>query len=115
MKSRIQFRFRVYRDEDIAIGPGKVALLEALAQTGSISAAARQLGMSYKRAWLLVDELNRALHRPAVTTASGGSGGGGSTLTPVGEELIKRYRSVESTARVAAAGDIAALTRLLAP
>lgn len=115
MKSRIQFRFRVYRDDDVAIGPGKVALLEALAQTGSISAAARQLGMSYKRAWVLIDELNRALQQPAVTTASGGAGGGGSALTPIGEELVKRYRSVESTARVAAAGDISALTRLLSP
>jgi molybdate transport system regulatory protein len=114
MKSRIQFRFRIYRDDDVAIGPGKVALLEAVAETGSISAAARQLGMSYKRAWVLIDETNRAMVKPAVTTVAGGAGGGGAALTPVGAELIRRYRAVESAARVAAAPDIAALTRLLA-
>lgn len=115
MKSRVQFRFRIYRDEDIAIGPGKVALLEAVAETGSISAAARQQGMSYKRAWGLIDQVNRSLNKPAVVTASGGSGGGGTVLTPVGQELVQRYRAVENAARVAAAADIAALTRLLAP
>lgn len=114
MKSRVQFRLRIYRDDDIAIGPGKVALLESVAETGSISAAARQQGMSYKRAWILIDEVNRSLSKPAVVTASGGSGGGGTVLTPVGEELVKRYRAIESTARLAAASDIAALTRLLA-
>lgn len=115
MKSRIQFRFRVYRDETIAIGPGKIALLEAVAETGSISAAARQQGMSYKRAWSLIDEVNRSLYKPAVETAAGGTGGGGTVLTTMGAELIKRYRAIESTARVAAASDIAALTKLLAP
>ncbi len=115
MKSKVQFRLRIYRDDSIAIGPGKVALLEAIAETGSISAAARQLGMSYRRAWLLVDELNQALHAPAVSTAAGGAHGGGTALTPVGNELVKHYRAIESAARVATARDIAALTRLLAP
>lgn len=114
MKSKVQFRLRIYRDDSIAIGPGKIALLEAIAETGSISAAARQFSMSYRRAWLLVDEMNRALAKPAVNTAAGGSFGGGTVLTPVGEELIKRYRAVESVARTAAAIDIAAITRLLA-
>jgi len=114
MTHRAQFRLRIYRGPDIAIGPGKVALLEAIAETGSISAAARELKMSYRRAWVLVDEVNRALHAPAVATAAGGAHGGGTSLTPVGQELVKRYRAVENTARMAAAADIAALTRLIA-
>lgn len=115
MKSKVQFRFRIYRDECIAIGPGKVALLETIAKTGSISAAARQLGMSYRRAWVLIDEVNRSLRSPAVSTSAGGTRGGGSALTPVGKKLVKHYRAIESTARMAAAADITALTRLLAP
>jgi molybdate transport system regulatory protein len=115
MKSRVQFRLRIYRDDSIAIGPGKVELLEQVAQTGSISAAARQLGMSYRRAWLLIDETNRSLASPAVATSAGGAHGGGAALTAVGQELIKHYRAVENTARVSAAADISALTRLLAP
>ena len=115
MHSKVQFRLRIYRDDSIAVGPGKVALLEAIAQTGSISAAARQLGMSYRRAWVLVDETNRALTHPAVNTAAGGAHGGGTALTAVGVELVTRYRAIENTARLAAASDIAALNRLLAP
>ncbi|WP_073103396.1 winged helix-turn-helix domain-containing protein [Pollutimonas bauzanensis] len=115
MKTKIQFRLRVYQDDSIAIGPGKVALLEAIAETGSISAAARQFNMSYRRAWLLIDQMNRALSQPAVATATGGAHGGGTRLTPVGEDIIKHYRAIESTSRIAAAEDIAALTRLLAP
>ena len=114
MKSKVQFRLRVYRDESIAIGPGKIALLEAIAETGSISAAGRQLGMSYRRAWVLVDEMNKALAGPAVNTATGGSHGGGTVLTEIGEKMIRHYRAIESTARTAAAADITALTRLLA-
>ena len=115
MKPRVQFRMRIYRDESIAIGPGKISLLEAIAETGSISAAARNLDMSYRRAWALVEEVNAALAHPAVLKAPGGAHGGGAQLTPVGEKLIKHYRSIESSARLAAAPDIAALTRLLAP
>ncbi len=115
MKSKVQFRLRILRGEEIAVGPGKVALLEAIAETGSISAAARQLGMSYRRAWVLVDETNRTLRSPAVATASGGTNGGGTALTTVGEAVVKHYRAVEAAARLAAAKDIAALNRLLAP
>jgi molybdate transport system regulatory protein len=114
MKPKVQFRLRIYRDESIAIGPGKIALLEAIAETGSISAAGRQIGMSYRRAWTLIDEMNRSLSAPAVNTATGGAHGGGTALTAVGRKLIKHYRAIESTARVAAAADLAALTRLLA-
>jgi len=97
------------------MGPGKVSLLEAIAETGSISAAARRYGMSYRRAWLLVNEMNQALREPAVATATGGAFGGGARLTTVGEEIVRRYRRVEATAYEAAAADIAALEDLLAP
>jgi molybdate transport system regulatory protein len=115
MKTRVQFRLRIYRDDSIAIGPGKIAVLEAVAETGSISAAARKLGMSYRRAWMLIDEMNHALSSPAVNTAAGGSRGGGTALTPVGEEIVKHYRAIENAARLATAADVRALTRLLAP
>jgi molybdate transport system regulatory protein len=78
------------------LGPGKIRLLEALSETGSISAAARKLDMSYKRAWDLVDDLNGLLNAPVVIAAKGGSGGGGAALTPFGKELIAVYRELES-------------------
>ena len=115
MKTKVQFRLRIYRDEVIAIGPGKIALLEAIAEAGSISAGARQLGMSYRRAWSLIEELNSTLSQPVLNTATGGMHGGGATLTSTAENLIKHYRAIESTARIAAAADLAALTRMLAP
>lgn len=115
MKNTVQFRLRIYREDTVAIGPGKVALLEAIAEAGSIAAAARQIGMSYRRAWLLVDETNKALKQPVVGTAAGGTRGGGTVLTPTGQELVARYRALEAAARKAAAPEIAALTRLLAP
>ena len=86
----------------LAIGPGKVALLEAIARTGSITSAAKALGMSYRRAWMLVDETNRCLVTPAVETASGGQHGGGSALTAAGRELVKRYRALERDTGIAA-------------
>ena len=106
MKSKVQFRVRIYRDDSIAIGPGKVQLLETIAETGSISAAARQLDMSYRRPLAVV---------PAVTTAKGGTHGGGAGLSPTGVQIIKHYRAMEAASRAAASADIAALNRLLAP
>lgn len=76
MKPDLQFRLRLYRDEVVAVGPGKVTLLEAIARTGSISAAAREINMSYRRAWVLVDERNQSLRSPVVSTATGGHRGG---------------------------------------
>src|SRR6516164_2139412 len=78
------------------IGPGKIALLEAIRSTGSISAAARSLGMSYRRAWLLVEEINAALLEPAVTAETGGRHGGGAVLTAVGARIINLYRAIET-------------------
>lgn len=95
---RPEVRFHIRDDTgsvDLAIGPGKVALLEAIRDTGSITSAAKALGMSYRRAWLLVDETNRCLVSPAVETASGGPHGGGTALTTVGAELVQRYRALE--------------------
>ena len=86
------------------IGPGKIALLEAIRSTGSISAAARSLGMSYRRAWLLVEEINHTLREPAVTAETGGSGGGGAVVTPVGERVVGLYRAIETHARAATGG-----------
>ena len=111
----VRFRLRVRQGEHIAIGPGKVALLEAIQEHGSISAAARSLGMSYRRAWLLIDELNHALASPATSSEQGGQRGGGSALTPVGEALIRLYRSIEQEAHRACADRIDALTALLKP
>jgi molybdate transport system regulatory protein len=97
----------------IRIGPGKIALLEAIRTTGSISAAARFLGMSYRRAWLLVEEINNSLREPAVTTASGGRHGGGATLTVVGKNVVDLYRAIESRARSAAGREFCQLGMLV--
>ena len=77
-------------DSGARIGPGKAALLESVASTGSISAAARSMGMDYKRAWLLVESLNRAFVSPVVERTIGGVGGGGARLTPFGQDLLSR-------------------------
>jgi molybdate transport system regulatory protein len=94
------------------IGPGKIALLEAIAQTGSISAAARQLGMSYRRAWLLVEDINTRLKTPAVTRAKGGMRGGSSEITDAGQQLIILYRKLEASAYSGADADMRALAAL---
>ena len=101
-----KFRMRVTTGDIIAIGPGKIALLEAIDEKGSITAAARHLDMSYRRAWLLLDELNRSLVQPAVDSAKGGQHGGGSALTDAGRELIRLYRQIEAKAMRACAADI---------
>ena len=98
---------------DLAIGPGKIALLEAIERTGSITAAAKSLGMSYRRAWMLVDETNRCLIAPAVATATGGSRGGGTVLTSVGKDLVSRYRAVERQAANAVARQFKSILRPL--
>ena len=91
------------------VGPGKIALLEAIRGTGSISAAARAMEMSYRRAWDLVDELGRAFGRPVVTSQAGGRRGGGARLTDLGEELVFRYRVIERMAAIAAQPHLDAL------
>jgi molybdate transport system regulatory protein len=108
-----RFRLRINKGEEIAIGPGKVALLQAIAEAGSITAAAKQLGMSYRRAWLLVDDMNRCFRKPVVDSAKGGKEGGGTVVTDTGLEVIRLYRGIEQQAQKAAAKDLDKLTRLL--
>ncbi|MCX4163412.1 MULTISPECIES: winged helix-turn-helix domain-containing protein [Paraburkholderia] len=112
-KPEVRFRMRIQQADTIALGPGKVALLEAVREHGSISAAARSLKMSYRRAWLLMDELNRSLKSPATVSEHGGQSGGGSVLTPVGEEIIRLYRDIENQAYTVCSEQIAALTRFI--
>ena len=92
-----------------ALGPGKVRLLEAIASTGSISRAGRALGMSYRRAWLLVDDMNRSFRAAVVVTRGGGAKGGGAALTAFGRELIEKYRAIEARATAATKPQLAAL------
>jgi molybdate transport system regulatory protein len=111
MSITVQFRLRITKDEEIALGPGKVALIEAIQRTGSISAAAREHGMSYRRAWLLVDSMNRCFKSLIVETAVGGKTGGGAVVTALGVEIATRYRKIETDAAKAAASDVKALLK----
>ena len=112
MRPSLRFHIRDReREGEIAIGPGKIALLEAIEATGSITGAARRLGMSYRRAWLLVDETNRSLVRAAVTAAAGGKKGGGAQLTPTGIELCRRYRAIERLVDTAVTRELRGLLR----
>jgi molybdate transport system regulatory protein len=90
---------RIDLSQTAAIGPGKIRLLECIDETGSISAAGRAMAMSYRRAWLLVEELNRLFRRRIVITKLGGKAGGGAELTPFGRSLIQHYREIESEAQ----------------
>lgn len=111
---RTRLTLRLDFHPDGQLGPGKVRLLEEIGRHGSISGAGRALGMSYRRAWLLVDEINRTFRSPAVATRPGGSGGGGAALTDWGERLVKLYRATEEAARLGAAGCIQELEQELA-
>jgi molybdate transport system regulatory protein len=98
----VRLTVRVDFGSNGALGPGKIRLLEAIGKAGSISQAGRSLGMSYRRAWLLVDDMNRCFREPVVTTQPGGAHGGGAALTPFGRELIEKYRAIEAQAATAA-------------
>ncbi len=99
---------------DTRVGPGKIALLEAIAARGSISAGARSLDMSYRRAWELIEELNGIFGHPVVEPKTGGRKGGGATLTALGLSLVTRYRAMERAAEAATAPHLDALTREIA-
>ena len=96
-----------------SVGPGKIRLLELLRETGSIAAAGRAMDMSYRRAWLLIDALNRSFREPVVATKLGGNGGGGAQLTRFGEELITHYRDMETVAHAALRPHLSALDHAL--
>jgi molybdate transport system regulatory protein len=100
---------RIDLDQKGRIGPGKIRLLENIDSCGSISAAGRAMNMSYKRAWDLVDEINRICQRAAVDRQAGGKNGGGAMLTPFGLSLVARYRKIERSAESAARKDLQAL------
>ena len=101
-KKYIKLRARLMRDEEIAFGPGKADLLAAIDRTGSISAAARDMGMSYRRAWLLVDTMNRCFRSPLGDSAPGGKHGGGARLTDTGRRVRQRYLEMEDALRALA-------------
>ena len=98
-----------------AIGPGKVALLEAVRDTASISAAARSLGMSYKQAWTLLEEVAACLGAPVVETRAGGRSGGGAQVTALGLDVVAAYRAMEAKAGKAIAADLRRLGALARP
>jgi molybdate transport system regulatory protein len=106
---RAQLWLRVELGDGHRIGPGKVELLERIAEHGSISAAGRSMQMSYRRAWLLVESINASFREPAVVTQQGGSLGGGAVLTELGLEVVRRYREIEERALSAASEPLQAL------
>lgn len=106
-------RPRIYLNADLIVGPGKIELLKAVRDTGSISAAARQMRMNYKRAWYLLDTLKQGFHQPVIEAVHGGKGGGGTRLTPLGEQLIIYYTAVMAQLLGAAAATM--LCRWLLP
>lgn len=110
-RASLGVRLRIDFGPRSSIGPGKIALLERIEASGSLSQAARELRMSYRRAWLLLDDLNHALGEPVTTASVGGAGGGGARLTPFGRKLIIAYRDVEHASHDAAAVRLAGLAK----
>jgi len=106
--------FQLHFDAENRIGPGKIELLEQIDRTGSISAAGRAMNMSYRRAWLLVDAMNRTFHAPVVATRLGGTSTGRAVLTPLGQEVRRLYQEIGQIARDAAAGRLTRLEQLVA-
>jgi len=94
----LKAQLRLWLREEIAMGPGKADLLDAIAEAGSIAAAGRRLNMSYRRAWLLVDTMNRCFRQPLVASATGGQGGGGAQLTDTGRQVLASYRAMQAEA-----------------
>ena len=112
-KPVVHFRLRIHKGPHVAIGPGKIALLEAIESTGSITSAAKSLDMSYRRAWLLVDEMNACIRMPVIESATGGLKGGGSRLTASGADVVRQYRAIEREAELAVTERLAQLLRQL--
>ena len=107
-------RLRIVLEPDIAIGPGKADILEAIKETGSIAAAGRSMGMSYKRAWYLVETMNRCFKSPLVEASKGGRAGGGARLTELGHEVLARYRRMERLTAQVIEPEMAALRSVVA-
>lgn len=113
MASPIRTRLRFVVGQTVAMGPGKADLLSAIQELGSIAAAARSMGMSYKRAWYLIDTMNRIFRSPVVEAVKGGRHHGGAELTQMGREVMAAYRSMEARATRAISGDLRAFAKLL--
>ena len=94
-KPLLRAQLRLMLGDEIAFGPGKADLLEAILDTGSISSAGKKMGMSYRRAWLLMDSMNRCFQQPVVGTVKGGSKGGGTQLTSLGLQVLQQYRDIQ--------------------
>lgn len=109
----LKLKAQIFCGDEPAIGPGKADLLEAIDREGSISAAGRALGMSYRRTWLLVDSMNRCWTDRLVETLAGGGSGRGARLTPAGREILGRYRALEGRLAAAVAADLTALGTML--
>ncbi|MDE2005423.1 MAG: LysR family transcriptional regulator [Rhodospirillales bacterium] len=110
---RLGLHLRVVLGAEVAMGPGKAELLEGIAATGSIAAAGRRMGMSYKRAWLLVEAMNAMFAAPLVDAAKGGAGGGGAALTPLGARMLAAYRTLEAEAAERGAAELEAMRTAL--
>lgn len=109
-----RLRLRILFGDEAMLGPGKADLLQRIGETGSIAAAGRQMKMSYKRAWNLVEEMNAAFRAPLVESSRGGTRGGGARLTETGARVLDHYRRLEAAAASAGAGEVAALQAMLA-
>lgn len=107
-------RVRVLMGEMTAMGPGRADLIDAIGRTGSISAAGREMKMSYRRAWLLIESTNAAFIEPLVVTATGGAGGGGALVTDFGRGVVEHYRAMERKAAEAIVSDFSIFSKLLA-
>jgi molybdate transport system regulatory protein len=110
---RTSLHLRIDVGSECSIGPGKVRLLELIIETGSISAAGRELAMSYRRAWCLVDKLNHMFREPVVRAQIGGGGGGGASVTETGNDLVRLYREIERQVYGASTPEMRSLARLL--
>ena len=105
-------QLRVYLTAQDHLGPGKADILAGIAETGSIVAAGKAMGMSYRRAWLLIDTLNKMFTAPVVVASKGGKGGGGAELTALGRDVLARYRNMEKQTAKAIAADLKALLKV---
>ena len=113
--TRSRLMIRVAFGAHGALGPGRIRLLEMIDRHGSITAASRAMGISYRRAWLLIEGMKRAFRRPIVATQHGGTSGGGADLTSLGRDIVRRYRKIENNARGAVGRELRLLEKELRP
>lgn len=114
MSYKSSIKIRIYQNDKVALGPGKAELLDSIMQNGSISAAARAMDMSYKRAWDLVNTMNESFAKPIVVTAKGGSHGGGAEVTEFGQQMLKQYYQAQEKAEQAIKDEMLRLSQQLA-